>query len=142
MKVSAALSSSPVVTPGRTLPSSSLSVRTRMSPAAAILSISSGDFLMIKSGCSRDSPERPLDLFLEAQRRQRRADVVVDLGRRTRPVEALEDPALVVESDERLGLGAVGLQALADRLGLVVVALEELEAVAVAHALVLGRVEV
>src|SRR4051812_35183345 len=116
MKVSAALSSSPVVIPGRTFPSSSLSVRTRMSPAAAILSISSGDFLMINCGRSGES----LDLFLEAQRRQRRADVIVHLGGRAGAVEALEDPALVIEVDERRGLGAVGLQALADRLGLVV----------------------
>src|SRR4051794_30284298 len=55
MKVSAALSRSPVVTPGRTLLSSSLSVRTRMSPAAAILAISSGDLRMIKGGRSGGS---------------------------------------------------------------------------------------
>src|SRR4051812_49247797 len=102
MKASAALSSSPVVTPGRTLPSSSFSVRTRMSPAAAILSSSSADLRMITSG--RSSPEGPLDLLFQSQRGEGRADVVVDLGRRARAVEALEDPAVVVEVDERRGL--------------------------------------
>ncbi len=47
MKRSAATSSSSVLTPGRTLPSTSLSVCTRIAPAAAIFSISAGVFLMI-----------------------------------------------------------------------------------------------
>ncbi len=47
MKRSAAVSSSSVRTPGRILLSSSCSVCTRISPAAAIFSISAGVFLMI-----------------------------------------------------------------------------------------------
>src|SRR3954469_9030591 len=130
MNFSAASSSSPVVTPGRTLPSSSLRVRTRMSPAAAILSISSGVLRMIMWRVG------PLDLFLEPQCGEGGPDVVVHLRRRAAAVEALQDAALVVEVDERLGLLPVGLQALADGLGLVVVALDELGPVDVADALV------
>ena len=47
MNFSAALSNSPVVTPGRTLAASRSIVRTRMSPARAIFSISAGVFLTI-----------------------------------------------------------------------------------------------
>src|SRR3954453_2689835 len=55
MKGSAAESSSAVVTPGRILPSSSRSVRTRMSPAAAILATSSGVLRMITGESVRRS---------------------------------------------------------------------------------------
>src|SRR4051812_17897293 len=133
MNRSAAASSSPVVTPGRTLPSSRRSVRTSTSPAAAILATSSGVLRMITGA--------PLDLFLEPERGEGRADVVVHLRRRARAVEPLEDPAVVVEVDEGLGLLAVGVEPLAHCLGLVVVALDELEAVDVADVLVLGLVE-
>jgi hypothetical protein len=47
MNFSAAASSSAVVTPGRIFDSSRRWHRTRTSPAAAILSISAGDFRMI-----------------------------------------------------------------------------------------------
>src|SRR4051794_20280497 len=183
MKRSAAESSSAVVTPGGILPSSSRSVRTRMSPAAAILATSSGVLRMItgesvrrsvvesgaaivvpakdagraqwrshgsdrgrtqgrrgQAGCAADLRMGPLDLFLEPESGEGCADVVVHLGRRARAVEPLEDPTLVVEVHERLGLLAVGVQSLAHGLGLVVVALEELEPVDVADALVLGLV--
>src|SRR4051812_19797335 len=141
MNFSAAWSSSAVVTPSRTLPAMSFIVRAWMAPAAAIRSISCGDFLMI-TACGGAGPcSRALELVLEPQGRDRRPDVVVHLGRRARPVEVAQQVAALVVLDERLGLVVVDRQALADRLGLVVVALDELGAVLVADALVLGRVE-
>src|SRR3954470_7819701 len=106
MNFSAAWSRSRVVTPARTLPSSSRSVRTRMSPAAAIFSISSGVFLMITA---RSSLQGALDLLFEAKRGERRPDVIVHLRRAACALEALEDAAVVVEVDQRLGLLVVGL---------------------------------
>src|SRR5919112_6867634 len=122
MYFSAARSRSAVVTPSRTLPSSSFSVRTRMAPAAAILSISSGVLRMItapyrvRAAGRRPRPGRPSVLVLHAQGRDRRPEVVVDLGRAAGAVEAVQDVALVVVLDERRGLVAVDLQALSHRL--------------------------
>src|SRR5579875_47863 len=107
MKRSAAWSSSPVVTPGRTLPASRLIVRTRMAPAAAIRSISSGLFLMIIEGgvsvvrSHRGYPPRgPFggrrsDVFLEPQGGDHRADVVVHVGGAAGAVDALHQALLV-----------------------------------------------
>src|SRR3954454_2701097 len=117
MNFSAASSSSPVVTPSRTLPSRRSSVRTRMSPAAAILSMSAGDFLTIIAGSQ---------LVFEPQGGDRRPDVVVHLRRGPRAVEAPQQPAVLVEGDQRLGLRVVDVEALLDGLGRVVVALEQL----------------
>src|ERR1700722_16131009 len=50
MKRSAAATNSAVLTPGRILPAIRSSVAAWMAPAAAIFSISSGDFLMITRG--------------------------------------------------------------------------------------------
>src|SRR5687767_6188676 len=133
MNFSAASSSSAVVTPGRTLDSSSLWQRTRTSPAAAILSISAGDFRTIIEGLG-------LDLVFESEGRDRRAQVVVDLGGVARAVEAPQGALLLVVVDERLGVLVVDAQALLHGLGLVVVALDELGAVDVADALVLRGV--
>src|SRR5829696_2671898 len=142
MYFSAARSRSAVVTPSRTLPSRSLSVRTRMAPAAAILSISSGVLRMITSPYRvRARGRRPrLELVLHAERGDRRAEVVVHLGRAARAVEAVEDVVLVVVVDERRGLVPVHLQALADRLLPVVLALAQRLAVDVADLVVLRRV--
>src|SRR3712207_5280922 len=137
MKRSAASSSSFVVTPGRTFDSSSRWQRTSTSPAAAIFSISAGDFLMIMPGAPS-----ALDLVLESERRDRRPQVVVDLGRVAAAVEAAQRARLLVVVDERLGVLVVDAEALLDRLGLVVVALDELRPVDVAHALVLRGVRV
>src|SRR3954464_4669860 len=115
MKRSAALSSSPVVMPGRILPARRSIVLTRTAPAAAIFSISPGDFLTIMA--------TRLQALFEPQRGERGADVVVDLHLVARPVEAPQQPALLVVVDERLGLLVVGRQALADRLGPIVLAL-------------------
>src|SRR4051794_32418912 len=133
MNFSAASSSSPVVTPGLIFPATRFIVLTRIAPAAAIRSISSGVFLMIT--CA------PLDIFLEAKRRNHRPDVVVNLGRLARAVDPPHQPPLVVVLDERLGLVVVDLEAVANDLGLVVVALDQPRAVLVADIVVLGRIE-
>src|SRR5829696_10282046 len=131
MNFSAALSSSAVVTPGRTLPAIRSIVLTRMAPAAAILSISAGDFLTIIAAS---------ESFFEAERGERRADVVVDLDLVARAVEAAQQAPLVVVVLERLGLLVVGRQALLDGLGPVVVALAEGPPALVALVVVLRRV--
>src|SRR5829696_5559229 len=132
MNFSAALSSSTVVTPGRTLPAIRSIVLTRMAPAAAILSISAGDFLTIIAAS---------ESFFQAERGEGRADVVVDIDLVLRAVEAAQQAPLLVVVLERLGLLVVGREALLDLLRLVVLALRERLAVLVAAALVLGRVE-
>src|SRR3954451_5868551 len=134
MKRSAAASRSAVVTPGRTLPASRSMVRTRISPARAILSISAGDFLTIMA-------LKSLEPLFEPQRRQRRADVVVHLDLVPRAVEPSEESAVVVVVLERLGLLVVSDEALADLLGLVVVALVQRLAALGTHVVVLGRIE-
>src|SRR3954465_12830776 len=92
------------------------------------------------SRVARRATRSLLDLLFEAQRRQRRADVVVHLGGRALPVEALEDPALVVEADERRRLLVVDLEPLAHGLLAVVLALDELGTVDVADVVVLGPI--
>src|SRR4051812_18213302 len=132
MNFSAASSRSPVVTPGRALPWSMLRHRARTRPAAAIFSISSGDFWMITR----------LQLRFELQRCERSANVVVDLVGRAVSVEAPQQVLLLVPLDQRLSLLVVHVQPLLHGLRLVVVALDQLGAIQVARALVLGRVEV
>src|SRR3954467_13653375 len=132
MKRSAVWSSSIVVTPGRTLPASRSIVRTRISPARAILSISAGVFLMIIAGS---------ESFFEPQRREGGPDVVVDLSRAPRAVEAPQQCLFLVVVDQRLGLLMVRRKPLLDHFGLVVLALPERTAAEVAHALGLRRVE-
>src|SRR4051794_39832028 len=140
MYFSAARSRSSVVTPSRTLPSRSLSVRTRMAPAAAILSISSGVLRMITARYRvRARRRRPLELVLHAQRGDRGPEVVVDLGRAAGAVEAVQDVVVVVVLDERLRLVAVDLEAVGNRLLAVVLALAERLPVHVAHVVVLRR---
>src|SRR4051812_42816167 len=139
MNFSAALSSSPVVTPVRALPRSMLRQRASTRPAAAICSISSGVFRTI----TKDSVVAGgrLELVLEPQRRQRGPYVVVDLAGRALAVEAAQDALLLVAVHERARLVVVDLEPVLDGLRLVVVALHELRAVLVADALVLRRVE-
>src|SRR3712207_6923949 len=55
-------------------------------------------------------PYTTLFRSLEAQRRQRGADVVVDLGRRPRPVEAAQEAARVVVLDQRRRLRVVDVR--------------------------------
>ena len=133
MNFSAAASSSPVVTPGRILPASRSIVLTRMAPAAAILSISAGDFLMI-IGASES--------FFEAERGERRADVVVDLHLVARAVEAAQQ-ARAPRSSRSAARSARGRSSrrFLTFSGSSSVALVERLAVLVAAALVLGRVE-
>src|SRR3954451_923264 len=133
MNFSAAASRSSVLTPGRTLPASRSMVRTRISPARAILSISAGVFLMIIGGASE-----PL---FEPQRREGGPDVVVDLGGAARAVEAPQQALLLVVVDQRLGLLMVRREPLLDHLRLVVLAQLEGAPAEVAHALGLRGVE-
>src|SRR3954468_10197594 len=133
MNFSAASSRSLVVTPSRTLPSTSCSARTRIDPAAAILSISSGDFLMIIA-------IRGSQLVLEAKRRDRCPEVVVDLGGRALAVESLEDPAVLVVVDEGRRLLVVDREAVAHDILGVVLALNQARTVLVARLVVLGRI--
>src|SRR5437588_3578739 len=107
MNFSAAWSRSPVVTPGRIFPASRFIVLTRMVPATAIRSISSGVFLMINS-----------DVFLEAKGGDDRADVVVNLGGRTGSVDPPQQAVLVVVLDQRLGVLVVDVQPVLDHVGL------------------------
>ena len=64
------------------------------------------------------------------------------LVRARAPVEAPQQTGDVVVGDQRRGLKMVDLEATADRLLTVVVALYQARAVLVADALVLGRIEV
>src|SRR3954453_878001 len=139
MNFSAALSSSPVVTPVRALPRSMFRQRASTRPAAAMFSISSGVFRTI----TEDSlvAANRLELVLEPQRGEGGTDVVVHLARRSLAVEGAQHVLLLVAVHERLRLVVVDLETVLDGLGLVVVALHELRAVLVAHALVLRRVE-
>ena len=82
------------------------------------------------------------ELFFHPQGREQGPDPVPHLFRLQRAVDALEDAELLVEVDERLRLLVVGLEAMADHLGLVVVADDQSGAADVADALVLRRVEV
>ena len=86
-----------MVTPGRILPASRFIVLTRIAPAAAICSISSGVFLMIK--VPRSSARPGNQIFLEPQRRDHRADVVVDLGRAAGAVDPAHQALLIVVLD-------------------------------------------
>src|ERR1700712_2993645 len=95
MYFSAAWSSSAVDTPSRILPAMSFMVRAWMAPAAAIFSISAGDFLMITA--------TRLELVFEPQRRDRRPDVGVDLPGRAR----LDRLRRVVVALDELGAGLV-----------------------------------
>ena len=65
-----------------------------------------------------------------------------DLVRRGGAVDPAQDALVVEELDQRLGLLVVGLEPVADHVGLVVVADQQLAAVDVADTLALGRVEI
>src|ERR1035438_3621318 len=96
MNLSAAWSSSRVLTPGRTFPASRFIVLTRMPPAAAMRSISSGLFLMITCTAPPKS-----DVLLQPKRRDHRADVTVYLGGLARPVDPAHQ-ALIDRKSTRL----------------------------------------
>src|SRR5581483_4654927 len=135
MNRAAASSSSLVVTPGRTLEASILRQRAWTAPAAAIRSICSGVFLTI-------TPAGPaLELLLHAERGEDGADAIAHLVRAERAVHPAEQPPLVVVGDQRLGLGVILLEPVADHLRLVVVADDQARAADVANAVVLRRVE-
>src|SRR5437764_144362 len=130
MNFSAAWSSSPVVIPGRVFAFSIVRQRASTRPAAAIFSISSG----VLRGITLTSVERPaawrlpdgrLQLVLQPEGGEGGANVVVDLARRACAVESAEHGGLVIALDQRRGLLVVDLEPVLDRVGLVVVALDE-----------------
>src|SRR3954453_9748140 len=147
MNFSAAASSSPVVVPARAFAASIFRQRTRIAPEAAIFSTSSGVFLMIirytllvgARWVDRSASDGLV--LLHPQRRQGAADLLGHLVRRHLAADPAQDAAAVVVGDQRLGLLVVGLQPLADHVGPVVVADDQLGAVDVADPLLLGRVE-
>src|SRR5947209_383918 len=148
MKRSAARSSSSVVTPTLALPLSIVRQRASTRPASAIFSISSGDLRRITAEAYPGSPAPPpsssrprLQLLLHPECRDRGPDVVVHLGGRARPVEAPQDPLLLVTLLERLRLVVVDGEPLLHHLGLVVVALDQARAVLVADPLALRGIE-
>src|SRR5829696_1382764 len=114
MKRSAASSSSPVVTPARAFCRSIARQRARTRPAAAIFSISSGDFRTI----TRRSLEL-LQLLFETKRGERGTDVVVHLAGLALAVEAAEQVLVVVVVDERWVLVGVDVEPVFNGLGLV-----------------------
>src|ERR1700750_498443 len=146
MNFSAAASSSSVVTPIRAFEASIFRQRTRISPEAAIFSTCSGVFLMIirytllvyPSG-SREASDGLV--LLHTQRRQGAADLLGHLFRRRLASDPAQAAAAVVVGEERLGLLVVGLEPLADHLGLVVVADDQRRAVDVADAFLLRWLE-
>src|ERR1700742_3190488 len=96
MNFSAASSNSSVVMPGRILPWSRFIVFTSTAPAAAMRSISSEVFLMIPITTELScGSARQLDVVLEQQRGDHRADVVVDLGGAARTVDAAHQALLI-----------------------------------------------
>src|SRR5436305_1588476 len=105
MKRSAARSSSSVVTPTLALFRSMDRQRASTRPASAIFSISSGDLRRITAQAypGRGSGPR-LQLLLHPEGRDGGPDVVVHLGGWARPVEAAQDPLLLVALLERLRL--------------------------------------
>src|SRR4051794_18025666 len=107
-----------------------------MAPAAAILSISAGGLRMITAPTGDEHRPSGSEHVLHAQRLDRGPEVVVHLGRTAGAVEAVEDVALVAVVDERRRLVAVDLEARADRLLAVVVALVQRLAVDVAAVVV------
>src|SRR5438067_1083431 len=148
MNFSAAASSSSVVVPGRAFAANIFRQRTRTSPDAAIFSTCSGVFLMIIRytlviGHGQTRNEDRLDglVLLHPQGRQGPADLLRDRFGRRLTGDPAQDAAAVVVADQRLGLLVVGLEPLADHLGLVVVADDQRGSVDIAEAFLLRRFE-
>src|SRR5436190_8489402 len=132
MTFSAIASRSPVDTPGATASRIASSAAATTRPAPRISSICSGVFSWMSS-CGRrmSAPVRPQGV-------DGAHGHVLDRAGRVDPDQlALR----TVEVDQRRGLLGVFDQAVGDRLGLVVVALEQLRPAAVADVLLAGRVE-
>src|SRR4051795_7675871 len=99
MNRSAASSSSAVVTPGWHLERSMWRQRAWIAPAAAIWSICSGVLRMIT-----ENESRALQLLFLSQRREKGADPAAHLVGRHLPVNAVQNPPLLVMRDEGLRL--------------------------------------
>src|SRR3954447_9466069 len=136
MNFSAVASSSSVVMPGRTFDSTIFMQRTRMSPAAAILSTCSGVLRTIIRYTLYSL------VLLQTHRRQGAPDLLGDLVGTRLAGDPAQDAALVVVVHQGLGLGVVLLEAVADHLRLVVVADDQRRGVEIADALPLRRGEV
>src|SRR3954453_19202309 len=141
MNFSALSSSSLVVTPALAFEPSIRRQRTRMSPEAAICSICSGDLRRIIRYTLDLAPRLDRLGALEPNRRQGPLPLFADIVRRGGTVDPAQQALVVVEIDQRLGLLVVLREAVADPLGLVVVAGDQRAAVDVADAFLLRRVE-
>src|SRR3954452_6306017 len=128
-------SRSAVVMPGRAAALSFSSVRPTTSPAWRMRAISASDLIWITPLLS----PQPARLSKGSQRGDGAVGHVVD---RAHGVDAHEDARLGVVADQRGRLLVVDLQPVPDRLGHVVVALEQVATADVAGALGRRRVEV
>src|SRR4051812_29145131 len=131
---SAIASRSAVLTPGRTASRSGARVPATTRPAWRMRTICSGVLSSISSWCMGG----PTSAAVGPQGVDRADGDVLD---RAGGVDADQLALGAVEVDERRGVPGVDLEALRDRLGLVVVPLEEFATTAVADALAVGRVE-
>src|SRR6478735_1207332 len=108
MLVSASVSSSSVLTPGRTAARSSSSVSPTSSPATRIRSICSGVLISIPRSRNPMTLRRPSALGHDVEGVEDAGGHLVDL---THPVDLDQDAALAVDPDERFGLLRVDLLA-------------------------------
>src|SRR5687767_3077435 len=111
MLASARVSSSRVLTPGRTAARSSSRVSPTSSPATRIRSICSGVLISIPRSRNPMALCRPSALRHDVERVEDAGRHLVDLAH---PVDLDQDPALAVDPDERLGLLGVDLLAAPD----------------------------
>src|SRR5690349_14330911 len=111
MLLSASVSSSRVLTPGRTAARSSSRVSPTSSPATLIRSICSGALVSIPRSRNPMGVRRPSALRDDVEGVEDAGRHVVDLPH---PVDLDQDAALAVDRDERLGLLEVDLLAAPD----------------------------
>src|SRR5579859_2375314 len=126
MTFSAARSRSRVLTPGRILAASRLIVLTRMSPVAAMRSISSGVFLMITVLRAYSGA---LEILLQPEGGDHGPNVVMDIGRLAGAIDPAQKAPLVVIVDHGGGFLVVHPQPVLNHIGLVIVALDQPRAV-------------
>src|SRR5688572_17131173 len=113
MLASASVSSSSVLTPGRTAARSSSRVSPTSRPATRIRSICSGVLISIPRSRNATVLRRPSALGDDVESVEDAGGHLVDLAD---PVDLDQDAALAVDPDERLGLLGVDLLAPADDL--------------------------
>src|SRR6476620_5796192 len=140
MNFSAASSSSLVVTPGRALERSIRRQRAWILPASAISSICADVLRMIMPRYMIQTVSY-LHLLFATQRADQGVNPLLHLVRRQLSVHRLQDAAVLVVINQRLGLLAILGPAVLDPLGPVVLADGQLGPVDVADTLLLRRVE-